>query len=60
MTYLPHSKPPKLPIAPYMRHDQNMQIVSRIRDGSNESGNDGAEDEELRDRRVGKARCNHC
>lgn len=58
-TYLPRRKAPKLAILPYMRHNLDMQIVSRICYSREERSNDGGEDEELRDGRVCEARGYH-
>lgn len=51
----PRHKAPQLSIAPDMRRNGDWKVVARVGDGSGERADDGAEDERLRDGRVGEA-----
>jgi hypothetical protein len=58
-TVRPHPPPrhhaPELSIPPDVRHHSNREIVSRVGERRDEGPDDGAQDEELRDGRVGEA-----
>lgn len=58
-TYLPCHEPPKLSILPNVRDDLDVQVVPRIGDGCEQRADNGGEDKELADGRVGEARGYH-
>jgi hypothetical protein len=55
ITHLPYQPSPKLPVAPEVRHDLDVDVVARVGQAGEQRASDEPEDQEAADGRVGEA-----